>query len=220
VDLKSFAKVNIGLQIRGQRPDGFHIIHTLFQELDFHDTLILEQQNSGCDFFSNVDWLKNDESNLCVKAWKKMVDAFGIGGVSMNLEKRIPAGSGLGGGSSNAATVLKGLRQLYDLNIPDTELESIGIELGADVPFFIRGGLQVGDGIGEKLTQLKGCMPGIYLLVVPDLQIDTSWAYKNYKFFLDSPEEQVNFAGFLERDGIPFELFENDFEAIVVPTYP
>ena len=220
VNLKSCAKVNIGLQIRGQRPDGFHIIHTLFQELAFHDTLILEQQHSGCDFFSNVDWLKNDETNLCVKAWKKMVDAFGIGGVSMKLKKRIPAGSGLGGGSSNAATVLKGLRLLYDLNIPDKELESIGVELGADVPFFIRGGLQVGDGIGENLTQIKGCMPGIYLLVVPDLYIDTSWAYRNYNFFLDSPVEQVNFAGFLERDSIPFELFENDFEAIVVPTYP
>ena len=74
VDLKSFAKVNIGLQIRGQRPDGFHIIHTLLQELDFHDTLILKQQNSGCDFFSNVDWLKNDETNHCVKAWEKMVN--------------------------------------------------------------------------------------------------------------------------------------------------
>ena len=102
----------------------------------------------------------------------------------------------------------------------DEEIADIARFFGADVPFFIRGGLQVGDGIGEKLTQIKGCMPGIYLLVVPDFYIDTSWAYKNYNFFLDSSVEQVNFAGFLERDGVPFELFENDFEEIVVPTYP
>ena len=98
VVLKSFAKVNIGLQIKEQRPDGYHNIHTLFQELDFHDTITLEKIDSRCEFLSNVDWLKNDKSNLCVKAWQKMIDSFDVGGVSIQLEKRIPAGGGLGGG--------------------------------------------------------------------------------------------------------------------------
>ena len=218
--LKSKAKVNIGLQIRDRRPDGYHTIHTLFQELDFHDIITLEKRESGCGFSSNVDWLKNDDSNLCVKAWRKMVDVFGIGGISIQLEKRIPAGGGLGGGSSNAATVLKGLRQLYELDLSDDELELLSVDLGADVPFFIRGGLQSGDGIGDVLKPLKPRIDGCFLCVVPDLYIDTKWAYGQVKNILDKPKDLVNFAGFIQKVNIPFELFENDFEAIVVPAYP
>lgn len=218
--LKSKAKVNIGLQIRDRRPDGYHTIHTLFQELDFHDIITLEKRESGCGFSSNVDWLKNDDSNLCVKAWRKMVDVFGIGGISIQLEKRIPAGGGLGGGSSNAATVLKGLRQLYELDLSDDELESLSVDLGADVPFFIRGGLQSGDGIGDVLKPLKPRIDGCFLCVVPDLYIDTKWAYGQVKNILDKPKDLVNFTGFIQKGNIPFELFENDFEAIVVPAYP
>ena len=218
--LKSHAKVNIGLQIRNQRPDGYHNIHTIFQELDFHDTIRLEKRDSNCQFSSNVDWLAKDDSNLCVMAWQKMVDVFGLGGVSIELEKRIPAGGGLGGGSSNAATILKGLRKLYKLDVSDDELENIGIDLGADVPFFIKGKTQIGDGIGEILKPIKTVINGCYLLVVPDLHIDTKWAYGEFKNILDRPNEIVNFLGFIRKEIIPFELFENDFEAIVVPAYP
>ena len=218
--LKSHAKVNIGLQIRNQRPDGYHNIHTIFQELDFHDTIKLEKRDSSCQFSSNVDWLSKDDSNLCVMAWQKMVDVFGLGGVSIELEKRIPAGGGLGGGSSNAATILKGLRKLYELDVSDDELENIGIDLGADVPFFIKGKTQIGDGIGEILKPIKTVINGCYLLVVPDLHIDTKWAYGEFKNILDRPNEIVNFLGFIRKEIIPFELFENDFEAIVVPAYP
>ena len=218
--LKSHAKVNIGLQIGNQRPDGYHNIHTIFQELDFHDTIRLEKRDSNCQFSSNVDWLAKDDSNLCVKAWQKMVDAFGLGGVSIELKKRIPAGGGLGGGSSNAATILKGLRKLYELDVSDDELETIGIDLGADVPFFIKGKTQIGDGIGEILKPIETIINGCYLLVVPDLHIDTKWAYGEFKNILDRPNEIVNFLGFIRKEIIPFELFENDFEAIVVPAYP
>ena len=218
--LKSHAKVNIGLQIRNQRPDGYHNIHTIFQELDFHDTIKLEKRDSSCQFSSNVDWLPKDDSNLCVKAWQKMVNAFGLGGVSIELEKRIPAGGGLGGGSSNAATILKGLRKLYELDLSDDELETIGIDLGADVPFFIKGKTQIGDGVGEILKPIETIIDGSYLLVTPDLHIDTKWAYSEFKNILDRPNEIVNFLGFIRKDVIPFELFENDFEAIVVPAYP
>ena len=218
--LRSHAKVNIGLKIRDQRPDGYHNIHTIFQELDFHDTIKLEKRDSSCQFSSNVDWLPKDDSNLCVKAWQKMVDTFELGGVSIELEKRIPGGGGLGGGSSNAATILKGLRKLYELDVSDDELETIGIDLGADVPFFIKGKTQIGDGVGEILKPFETIINGSYLLVAPDLHIDTKWAYSECKNILDRPNEIVNFPGFIRKETIPFELFENDFEAIVVPAYP
>ena len=220
INLKSFAKVNIGLRILEKRPDGYHNIHTLFQELDFHDSITLEKRDSGIEFLSNVEWLKNDSSNLCVKAWQTLVDAFGIPGVSIQLHKRIPAGSGLGGGSSNAATVLKGLKQLYELDISNNELEKLGKVLGADVPFFIRGGLQLGDGIGDKLTPLCKAVRGNYLLVMPEFYIDTKLAYSNSKKILDESRENINFSSFIRNNNISFELFENDFEAIAVPAYP
>jgi 4-diphosphocytidyl-2C-methyl-D-erythritol 2-phosphate synthase len=80
--------------------------------------------------------------------------------------------------------------------------------------------LQQGDGIGEKLTRLPGVINGVYLLIIPNFHISTDWAYKSYKNFLDEGRDQVNFAGFLNRDIVPFEFFENDFESIVVPAYP
>ena len=170
---KSYAKVNIGLQILNKRPDGYHNINTLFQEIDLYDSIEIEKIEHGCNFVSNVNWLKNDDSNLCVTAWKELSKDFDIGGVSINLEKKIPIKSGLGGGSSNAATILKGICEIYSLDLPYSDLKSIAIRLGADVPFFLTGGLQSASGIGENLSAHNGCIEGSYLLVIPDQGIET-----------------------------------------------
>ena len=220
VTIKSYCKINIGLKIVKQREDGYHTIHTIFQELDFFDNIILKKRLSGCHFSSNVDWLKNDSSNSCVNAWKKLFEIYNIGGISIKLDKKIPVGSGLGGGSSNAASLLKGIRELYNLNISNGELECIGLGLGSDVPFFINGGTQIGDGVGELLTIIKNPIHGVFLLVMPDIFIETAWAYRRVKKILDKRDEKTNFAGFIQDDTIHFELFENDFEKIVFPAYP
>ena len=125
ITYKSYCKVNIGLQIHGQRFDGYNTIHTVFQELEFHDTIKIEKSDKICEFSCNVDWLRNDKSNLCIKAWQEIANQFEIGGVSINLKKRIPPGSGLGGGSSNAAAVLKGVSELYELELTDDKIQSI-----------------------------------------------------------------------------------------------
>ena len=218
--VNSYAKVNIGLQILNKRPDGYHNINTLFQEIDLCDTIELRKKKQGCNFSSNVDWLKNNKSNLCVNAWLQLSHSFDIGGVSIFLKKKIPPGSGLGGGSSNAAAIIKGLCYLYSIKPIHKDLISIATNLGADVPFFLNGGLQSASGIGEKLIPFSGSINGTYLLVVPDCKIDTSWAYNKYKNFLDSTREALNFADILKGDEIPFKLFENDFESIVIPAYP
>ena len=168
----------------------------------------------------NVDWLKNDDTNLCVKAWSTMAECFKIGGVSIDLEKRIPPGSGLGGGSSNAAAILKGLCHLYSIDPIYEKLSKIAFTLGADVPFFLKGGLQIASGIGEQLVEMNGSINGVYLLIIPKFKIDTKWAYKSFKKILQRPKVEVNFADLLKRDKTPFKLFENDFESIVIPAYP
>ena len=218
--LKSFSKVNVGLKILNKRRDGYHNIHTVFQEIDFHDNIILKKRNSGCYFTSNVDWLSNNKSNLCVKAWQSLVDRFGIAGVSIHLQKNIPPGSGLGGGSSNAAYILKGLSKLYNLNISLNDLLRIGSSIGADVPFFIKGGCQIGSGIGDQLFKVDNLIKKIFLLVMPEIHIDTKTTFKKFKNFLENKQEKVNFADFIEKKKFLFKFFENDFETIIVPAYP
>ena len=217
---KSYAKVNIGLQILSKRHDGYHNINTLFQEIDLYDTIEIKKIEQGCNFISNVDWLKNDDSNLCVTAWKELSKDFDVGGVSISLEKKIPRRSGLGGGSSNAATILKGICEIYSMDITFSDLSSIAIRLGADVPFFLTGGLQSATGIGENLFTHNGCIEGSYLLVIPNHGIETSWAYSKYKNFLQTNKEALNFKDILKDEITPFKLFENDFEPIVIPAYP
>ena len=218
--LKSKSKVNIGLRIINKRKDGFHNIHTIFQELDFHDTLTISKSSSGCSFSSNVDWLDNSSDNLCMKAYELMNEIFDIGGISIALNKVIPPGGGLGGGSSNAASVIKGINELYDLGVSYKDLERFSSQIGADVPFFIKGGLQLGEGLGTKLTQIKKKIDGFFMLVIPDFQIKTSWAYGESKILLEKPSKAVNFKDLMEKNRIPFELFENDFESTICPSYP
>ena len=152
-----------------------------------------------------------------------MKNNFNISGIDIDLIKKIPKGSGLGGGSSNAANVLKAVRLLYDLKISDNELEGISTQIGADVPFFIRGSAQVGEGVGDMLTPLKTKISGKYLIIIPDIEIDTSWAYSKFKKDLDSSSSPINFASLPKENTIglgKIKFFENDFESIVVPTYP
>ncbi len=218
--LKSFSKVNIGLKIINSRADGYHNIHTVFQEIDFHDNITLKKRNSGCCFTSNVDWLSNNESNLCVKAWQCLVDRFDIAGIDIELQKNIPPGSGLGGGSSNAACILKGLSMLYNLNISLNDLLEIGSSIGADVPFFIKGGCQIGSGVGDQLVKVGHPIKNTFLLVMPNIHIDTKATFKKLKNFLDYNQEKVKFADFIEKDKFLFKFFENDFETIIFPAYP
>ncbi len=223
VVINSNAKVNIGLKVLKKKDNGYHDIVTVFQEIDLSDTITITKKPHGCYFNSNVDWLKNDEDNLCIAAYKLMEKNYGIGGINIDLNKKIPAGSGLGGGSSNAASVMKGVRKLYSLDIPNNELEHLAINIGADVPFFINGSMQLGEGVGEKLTLLKNKVSGKYLIIMPDIVIDTSWAYSQFKNGLDTFGSSINFASLLNKKTTNFnklKLIENDFESIVIPAYP
>ena len=223
VIINSNAKVNIGLKVLKHREDGYHDIVTVFQEIDLFDIVSISRKSKRCDFNSNATWLKNDKTNLCVIAYEAMKGKFDIGGVDIDLTKNIPRGSGLGGGSSNAASIMKGIRELYSLNISDKALEDMASKIGADVPFFIRGSIQLGEGIGDRLTPLKINISGKYLIIIPDAEIDTSWAYSKFKKDLDSSILPINFASLSNEKTIGLDklkFFENDFESIVVPTYP
>ena len=224
VRLRAYAKVNIGLRIDGVRDDGYHTLKTLFQTISVHDNLILKlQEERGINFSTTGLNVPTGNENLCVKAAQKVSERENLkSGIKISLEKNISVGSGLGGGSSDAATVIRGLNKLLNLNLDNSEMEEIGFELGADVPFFIRGGCQYAEGIGELLSPGEIGDNFIVLLVIPPINIATSWAYENLDYLsLTSDTEDVNLARFPRNgDSEKRSYFRNDFERVVFSEYP
>ena len=221
ITLKSHAKVNIGLRVLDQREDGYHNIHTIFQELAFHDTVTIYKTDDDYELSSNDENFPTDSSNTCSKAYVAVkVHYPDVAGIKIHVKKEIPQGSGLGGGSSNGATILKGMNELYNLGLSNDELTELSLQVGADVPFFIHGGTQLGEGIGEQLTQLDIEFPQSILVIIPRMHISTKWAYSRLRKKLETGGKAPNFAGLIEGSEIPFQFFENDFEKIVFSTYP
>jgi 4-diphosphocytidyl-2-C-methyl-D-erythritol kinase len=219
-------KINLHLKVTGKLPDGYHSIETIFQEIPFGDVLEIEPSEDGNIHFSSSGIeIPDGGDNICVKAAELLQVKHGINnGCRIHLEKNVPIGAGLGGGSSDAASVLKSLNTLWDLELTQDELEKTGLELGADVPFFIRGGCARGEGKGEVLMPMEPVLKnGTILLIYPHLHINTSWAYKNLNLNLTKTADNVIFAE-VSKSRAPlrhyFEDFFNDFETVVFDKYP
>ncbi|MBR7165131.1 MAG: 4-(cytidine 5'-diphospho)-2-C-methyl-D-erythritol kinase [Clostridia bacterium] len=153
ITLSAYAKINLTLGITGIREDGYHTLETLMQEISLADTVILQKIPQGILIDCDRSGIPTDEKNICYKAAKGYFEKSGIkGGIRISLQKRIPDGAGMGGGSADAAAVLKGMSALYPAKVP---LAEIALHCGADVPFFLEGGTAFCQGIGEMLTPLS-----------------------------------------------------------------
>jgi 4-diphosphocytidyl-2-C-methyl-D-erythritol kinase len=220
--IKSFAKINLGLEVTGKRPDGYHDILTLFQAIDLADILdftLLDEESillSGDD--PSIPW---DETNLIFKAARLLKERFRAPqGVEIKVQKRIPHGKGLGGGSSNAAMTLHVLNSLWALRLTKGELVEIAKELGADVPFFLEGGFCLGRERGDSLVPLPDLPQLFCLLAFPPFPISTAEVYGRLGFTppLTSDGNDSKILRFLEtRD---FGLLENRLEETVFRLYP
>ena len=217
----SHAKINLGLQVLNKREDDYHNIQSCFVEIDLEDTLDFSQSSSFQLSVEGAD-IPVDKSNLISKAYRlirsraeKVQTEF-----SIHLKKCIPIGGGLGGGSSNAAVTLNVLNQLWHLNLSAEELEVMGTEIGADVPFFIKGGIQLVEGIGDILSPVDPTpMKDLhFILVVPPIQIATPWAYRALNKTLQPNNRQPKFPPLSKP--MKWELFDNDFERVIHETYP
>ena len=217
----SNAKINLGLQVLNKREDGYHNLHSIFIETDLADTLTFKPNKN---YSLKVEGLSvpNDESNLISRAYnllssqtKEIYSEY-----SIHLKKKIPTGGGLGGGSSNAAKTLLTLNKLWKLNKTEKQLEQLGKTIGADVPFFIKGGIQLVEGIGEILTPIDGGpLKGlVFVLVIPPFYISTLAAYKTLNKSLEKTTGRPKFAPLSEP--MKWELFDNDFERVICKTYP
>ena len=181
VTVEANAKINLTLDILGKRPDGYHEVAMVMQTVGLHDTLTLEKREQGISLNINVPWLKADEKNLAWRAAALGQEEFGLtGGVHIELIKRIPVAAGLAGGSADAAAVLKGMSELYGLNLSDNKLCELGAKLGSDIPFCLLGGTMLATGRGEVLKRLPDMPETWVVLVKPRISVSTAWAYQNY----------------------------------------
>ena len=181
VTVEANAKINLTLDILGKRPDGYHEVAMVMQTVGLHDTLTLEKREQGISLNINVPWLKADEKNLAWRAAALVQEEFGLtGGVHIELTKRIPVAAGLAGGSADAAAVLKGMSELYGLNLSDNKLCELGAKLGSDIPFCLLGGTMLATGRGEVLKRLPDMPETWVVLVEPRISVSTALAYQNY----------------------------------------
>lgn len=210
--LLSPAKLNLFLHITGRRADGYHNLQTLFQLLNYGDTLGFTTRDDGAINLSPAIPGVAFEDNLIIKAVRRLQEhAPANSGVDITLEKRLPMGGGIGGGSSNAATTLVALNHLWQCGLTGTELRAIGLSLGADVPVFVNARTAWAEGVGEALQAIE--MPQVWFLVVqPDCHVSTQQIFSHKDLTRDTPAIKV--AAFLEQGG------HNDCQALVSALYP
>ncbi len=188
--IKAHGKVNLGLWVIGKRPDSYHEIYTLFHTVDLHDRIFIKKAPL-LSVKSSSPFVPEGEENIVFQAVKKFEEMTGIPqNYEIFIEKNIPVGAGLGGGSSDAAAVLLKLNEMNEYPLTEEELFEIAKELGADVPFFLKGGFAVGEGIGEKLTFLEKKIDQEIFIIYPNVEVSTERVYSALtEKFLTKKEE-------------------------------
>jgi 4-diphosphocytidyl-2-C-methyl-D-erythritol kinase len=220
IRLLSPAKVNLRLDILGRRSDGYHEVRTVLQKISLFDEVTISPAASGITVACPGGKWPQGPDNLAHQAARALFRRHPVrGGIEITIRKSIPAGAGLGGGSSNAATTLEGVTKLFRLPLSRDELIGIGASLGADVPFFLFSRTAFATGIGDQLEEIR-CTPRFWLVLVhPGFPISTAWAYRHFQplhkkeFVTPVPLRIDTFSQIVS-------LLSNDFEGTVFRKYP
>jgi 4-diphosphocytidyl-2-C-methyl-D-erythritol kinase len=224
ITLRAFAKINLSLRIKGARPDGFHDVQTILQAIDLFDRVECEKRRGPFQIRCDMPKVPTDRTNLVWKAAQMLWDTAGLAGelrdTVVTLQKKIPVKAGLGGGSSDAAAALLGLRRLWKLRVPDEHFHVLASKLGSDVPYFLVGGTALGLGRGDEMYPLEQLPRYYVVLVIPPFGVATKDAYE----WLDAKRvRESSSQNTPESDPRPF--FEsitlvNDLEAPVIARHP
>ena len=208
LELKALGKINLGLDVLGRRDNGYHDVRMVMQTVYLYDQIKIERtKEPGIQLSTNLFYLPVNENNLAYQAANLLMEEFQISeGVKITLDKHIPVAAGMAGGSSNAATVLFGINQMFSLGLSQKELMERGVTLGEDVPYCIMRGTVLAEGIGEILTPLPD-MPKCYILIAkPPISVSTKMVYEK----LDAHEIQEH----PDIDGILHGLENQDLQQI------
>ncbi|MCC6657628.1 MAG: 4-(cytidine 5'-diphospho)-2-C-methyl-D-erythritol kinase [Rhodocyclaceae bacterium] len=212
------AKLNLFLHVVGRRSDGYHLLQSVFRLIDLGDALRFAPLTDGRIARAAPLAGVPEERDLCLRAARMLQEASGASlGVEIAIEKRLPMGGGLGGGSSDAATVLLALNRLWSLDWPRERLQALGLELGADVPFFIHGRNAFVEGVGERLQALD-LPPAWYLVVAPPASVPTAEIFAAPNLTRDT--KAIKMADFSAGWGAGGLFGRNDLEAVVCERYP
>lgn len=179
----AYAKINLILDVVGKREDGYHNLSSIFTNVDLRDVIELEKNRSGTiNLISNSSLIPLNKDNLCFKAAQLMLKKFNItSGVNIRLEKNIPVSAGLGGGSSDAAAVMRAIIRLFNIKTNMDELINIAVKIGADVPYFLHNGTCLVEGIGEKVERIKSVPFSWIILIKPNFGVSTKKVFLNLK---------------------------------------
>lgn len=220
ITLRAFAKINLSLRITATRPDGFHDVQTLLQAIDLFDRVKCETRSGPFDIRCDMPGVPTDRANLVWKAGQLLWEAAGRAGeprgARVTLQKTIPMMAGLGGGSSNAAAALIGLRRIWKLRVGDAQLHTIASRLGSDVPFFLIGGTALGLGRGDELYPLENLPRYWVVLAIPPFGISTPDAYR----WFDEATKTDHRPSGPHLQCLPNVPLGNDLEAPVAARYP
>lgn len=225
ISLKALAKINLGLDVVRRREDGYHEVRMIMQTIHLYDRLkITKTKTPGIEIHSNLPFLPVNENNLVYKAGKLLMDEFDIReGVRVDLLKRIPVAAGMAGGSSDAAAMLYGINQLFELKLSRQALMERGVTIGADVPYCLMRGTALAEGIGEKLKQLSPMVKCPVLIAKPQISVSTKFVYQNLK--LDEhtvhPDIDTLIQDIRNKDlqAVAKDM-GNVLETVTIPNYP
>ena len=222
--LKAYAKINLGLDVIGRLPDGYHQVKMVMQTVGIYDELTFERAEQGIQITTDSGILPTDENNLIYKAARLMMEKYRIEeGIRVHLQKNIPIAAGMAGGSTDAAAAMQGMNRLFRLGVPKEELMREAVSIGADVPYCLLGGTALAEGIGEELTVLPPVPDMVLLVAKPEISVSTKYVYEH----LDSAEkiEPPDIDGMVSAireqsmDGI-LERMENVLETVTIPAHP
>lgn len=231
MEQRGFSKINIGLAITGKRDDGYHNIDSIFHSIFLGDSLYFAKHHSVVFSGDSPELpyymsklITYDESNLAMKALRMVQDYTKCTtGAAIHLLKRVPIAAGLGGGSSDAASMLLGLNKFWDLRLTDDELMTMAVKLGSDVPFLMKGGIARCTGRGEIMAPIPAFKEHWLLIVKPEISISTPAAYGKFtghsrvtSTTIDQVESALRAGNMKEA----FEVADNTFEELIFPDYP
>jgi len=224
--ITSYAKINLVLNILNKRRDGYHEIETIMQSVNLADNLTITKEE-GIKIECNNPQIPVDKGSLAYQSAEKILQKYKIkSGVKIRIDKRIPVASGMAGGSANSAAILVGINKIYNLNLSVEDLRRIGEELGMDVPFCLQNGTALAYNRGEKIIPLPPIEPPLWLILInPDLEISTQWAYHNIDLVGNSKRGGDKMKAMLQalKKGIPREIAQNlfnSFEEMIIKRYP
>lgn len=206
INIKAYAKINLSLDILGKRENGYHDVEMIMQQVTLHDVVKISKKEKGISIKTDCYYVPSNPKNIAYKVAHDVLKTYNIeSGIHIDIKKVIPVAAGLAGGSADAAAVIKGLNQLFDLNMTQEDMKTLSVKHGADIPFCIEGGAAVARGIGEELEPLKSLNRTWIVLCKPSTSVSTKEVYKALK--VDKIQKHPNTAALIDAMASGDEYF-------------